>query len=432
MPQTTCPYCGQGVQYEAVSPGQEVSCPYCFARLYPTGWKESGNQTEAGLPAVSSEAILEGEQAGPDPLRKWIWILAGLALFLLGLIGAVAAGRYVRAWRSQTTQPLSASAPAGSVAQPAVSEPYAKWIAQLGKGKDPVARYQALEHLVAEGPEAIQMALDALVHTSADGNVFQMPEGAVSAWVEIGSSGVETLLPALRSEKVHVRAGAAYVFSRLGGQAKPALAELANLLQDPHCRVRWYALDALAGIGPAASTVLEKISPLLEHPDRLTRRRCLLLLARLGPKAKDLLPQVQKLAKEEPDISVRQMAELAARQLNLEKLVQQAAQEASEDLQPLIQRIAGGNPYEVAAAARALTQLGPKAAQALPALALALYHPDKWVREAAAQAMGAIGREARAYQDMLVAATLDAEPEVRQAAQQALHQIEGRRPAPTP
>ncbi|HPP52239.1 MAG TPA: HEAT repeat domain-containing protein, partial [Thermoguttaceae bacterium] len=426
-----CPYCFQEVVYEA-SAGGEVSSPHCFGRFRFPGPSEGDGADPGQTVSPSEDAIVPSETkpVGADPLRRWIWILSGLALFLVGLIAAVAAGRYVRTLRTATPEGGLGTGPSSDADHPAGLNPYAKWIGQLQKSKDPVARSKALEALVAEGPEAVQSALDVLVQTSEDGNVFQMPEGATSAWVEMGSAGVETLLPALQSEKANVRAGAAYVFSKLGGQAKPALASLADRLQDPHPRVRWYALEALAGIGPAVSVVLDKIAPLLEHSDRLTRRRAVLVLARIGPKAKSLLPQVQKLAKEDPDASVRQMAELAARQLNLEALVQQATQEASEEIKPLIERLQGGNPYESVAAAEALAKLGPKAADALPALALALYHQDKWVREAAAKALGAIGREARAYRDALAAAALDAEPEVRQAAQQALDQIDGRKSAP--
>lgn len=432
MPQIACPYCFHEVVCEA-SAGGEVSCPHCFGRFLLNERSEGDNRVGLAQTVSPSEDALASSPTEPavaDPLRRWIWILSGLALFLVGLIAAVAAGRYVRTVRTASPEGGLGSGPAGTAAHPARPNPYAKWISQLQKSKDPVARYKALEALAAEGPEAVQSALDALVQTSEDGNLFQMPDGATAAWQEMGSAGVETLLPALQSEKPNVRAGAAYVLSRLGGQAKAALASLADRLQDPHPRVRWYALEALAGIGPAASVVLDKIAPLLEHSDRLTRRRAVLVLSRIGPEAKSLLPQVQKLAKEDPDMSVRQMAELAARQLNLEALVQQAAQEASEELKPLIQRLQGGNPYESVAAAEALTKLGPQAADALPALALALYHQDKWVREAAVKALGAIGRDARAYRDALAAAALDAEPEVRQAAQQALDQIDGRKSTP--
>ncbi len=433
MPQVRCPYCSHELVYEAYRPGQELVCPRCLGRFWgpESANGEKSSRLEANLPeGQASEQIVLAQS---ERLRRWIWILSGVAVFLIGLIVAVSTGRYVRALRAVRSEGGGgAEASGGRKSQTAGHEEYAKWISQLRTGKDPVARYKALENLVAQGPTAVAAALDDLVQASEDGNLFQMPEGAVAAWVEMGSAGVETLLPALQSEKANVRAGAAYVLSRLGGQSKSALRPLANLLQDPHPRVRWYALEAMAGLGPAGAEVLEKLSPLLEHPDRLTRRRALLVLARIGPKAKSLLPQVQKLAKEEPDTSVRQMAELAARQLNLEALTEQAAQEASEEVRPLIERLRGGNSYESVAAAEALAKLGPKAAEALPALALALYHPDKWVREAAVRALGAVGPEARAYRDSVVAACLDAEPEVRQAAQQVLDQMDSRKPQPVP
>lgn len=427
MPQSTCPYCRTEVVYEAWQVGQELTCPACFGRfLVETAQAISdsspGSDASLGESGIPSAALPRAE----TQLRRWIWILTGVAVFLVGLILAVSAGRYVRAYRTAGKPTPLASETVPSEASPS------KWTVQLQTAKDPVARYKALEAIVAEGPEAVCTALDTLVKTSEDGNVFQIPQGVVETWVEFGSAGVESLAAALQSDKPNVRAGAAYVLSKLGGQAKPALAALAEVLQDTHPRVRWYALEALAGMGTASGVVLDKVRPLLDHPDRLTRRRALVVLARIGPKAKSLLLQVQKLQKEDPDPSVRQTAELAARQLNLETLVQEAIQNASEDIQPLIKQLQTGSPYESAAAARALGKMGPEAAEALPALVLALYQEDKWVREAAVQAIGAIGREARAYRDALVAATLDAEPEVRQAAQEALDKIEGRKPVSSP
>jgi HEAT repeat protein len=433
MPRLLCPNCSHEVVYDASLAGKEVFCAHCSSRFVAPG---SGNAAaHPSAPPTNAELrqAADNPPATSEAIRRWIWILSGLVVFLIGLILAVSAGRYVRALRTARTQVASGSEATASAHAPSAGQnAYAKWITQLRSAKDPVARYKALEHLVSQGPQAVEAALDALVQTSPDGNLFQMPDGAVAAWVEMGSAGVPTLLPALQSEKPHVRAGAAYVLAQLGGQAKPALQPLAQCVQDAHPRVRWYALEALAGIGPAAAEVQEKLAPLLEHPDRLTRRRVLLVLARIGPKAKGFLPQVQKLAKEDPDTSVRQMAELAARQLDLENLVQQALQEASEELKPLIEQLRGGSPYESVAATKALAKLGTQAAEALPALALALYHQDKWVREGALRALGAIGPQARVYRDAVVAATLDPEPEVRQAAREVLDQMDGRKPKVSP
>ena len=433
MPRLLCPHCSHEVVYDASLAGKEVFCAHCSARLVAPGSLNGAGHPTAPPTGAELQQASDDLPTAAATIRRWIWILSGLAVFLIGLILAVSAGRYVRALRTGRTQVGAASGSTTPAHAPAAGKNvYAKWIAPLRSANDPVARYKALENLVAQGPQAVEAALDALVQTSEDGNLFQMPDGAVAAWVEMGSAGVPTLLPALQSKKPHVRAGAAYVLAQLGGQAKPALQPLAQCLQDAHPRVRWYALEALAGIGPAAAETLEKLAPLLEHPDRLTRRRALLVLARIGPKAKILLPQVQKLAKDDPDMSVRQMAELAARQLDLENLVQQALQEASEEVKPFIEQLRGGSPYESVAATKALAKLGAQAVEALPALALALYHQDKWVREGAVRALGAVGPQARAYRDAVVAATLDSEPEVRQAAQEVLDQMDGRKPKGLP
>ena len=70
--------------------------------------------------------------------------------------------------------------------------------------------------------------------------------------------------------------------------------------------------------------------------------------------------------------------------------------------------------------------MGPDAADAVPALALALRDKIKAVREAAANALSMVGSQARQVLPALQAAAHEEDPEVRAAAQKTLDTLEGR------
>ncbi len=443
MHQANCPHCRAALEHDGSLAGQEVVCPSCTGifRVAGQGNARGGALPQAPaaqappvqptnpLPVIDTRArrapaapqpTVSEETGPPDESggsRALVYGLTGLVLFLLGLIGAVVGGRYVRDRMDQA---------------PAVSEPTVEqWVEQLAHGTDKVARRQAAEALVASGPDAVAAGLDAIAEARDDGNVFNISPPAVQALAELGPPAVGPLSQALTSDKLNVRAGAAFVLREMGPQCQEAVEPLAKAAADPNPRVRWYALDALAAIGPGAAPAVDALIPLAEHEERLTRRRAIAALGRIGPKAKAAVPAITKVEQAEPDNSIRQAAELALRQINLEAIVEESLKEASDEVKQLVKRLQDKSPYESSAAARALGKMGRDAAEAIPALAQALQRAeapdDKWVREAAAEALGAMGRDARPFAASLVAATQDKEPEVRTAAQRALEKVEGRK-----
>src|SRR5205807_2266319 len=77
-------------------------------------------------------------------------------------------------------------------------------------------------------------------------------------------------------------------------------------------------------------------------------------------------------------------------------------------------------------AAYALALIGPKAAEAVPALTEALRDTESDVRALAAKALGKIGQEAKGSAPMLATALKDSDAIVRVHAALALWQVDGR------
>ncbi len=489
MQQATCPYCHAPLEHDGSLLGQEVVCPNCTGifRVGASAAPSSGRGAAPGpsslaaqrpspttmpsvpgdphpdptpgawqadpiatrptsppaeqpalrgpaapplqnmnpMPVIDSTSVGQGggrapgdrdgaegtPGAGGGNPRLLIYGLVGLVLFMLGLIGAVTAGRYVRQQRS--SQPA------------AVEKTHEEWIVQLSEGEDETARNEAAEALLAAGSETVAAALAAITEVRDDGNVFNISPPAVKALAALGESAAEPLSEALSSEDEEVRAGAAFVFREMGAGARPAVDALAKAAGDPSRRVRWYAIDALAAVGPDAAPAVDALVPMLEHEGRLTRRRAVTALGRIGPKAMAALPAVTKLVETETDSSIRQQAELAVRQINLEAIVQESIADAPDEVKRLVAQLREDDQHRSVAAAKALGTMGRGAAESVPALAQALLRENKWIREASAQALGEMGRDGRPYSSALRPLLDDPEPEVRLAAETALAKLEG-------
>ena len=124
--------------------------------------------------------------------------------------------------------------------------------------------------------------------------------------------------------------------------------------------------------------------------------------------------------------SVRHAAQAALNQINLPEVAARALIQASEEVKELGNRLQANDESDAATAAKALGEMGPRGAAAAPALALALRHKSKWVREAAAKALGRLNGAARDFIPALQSLAQDPEPEVRAAAEDAMQQVQGK------
>lgn len=300
------------------------------------------------------------------------------------------------------------------------------WIVQLKDGPGEELQREAAEELVAQGPDAVIAALDAVANIPDKGDALVLSEPAVRALAAVGPPVVAPVAEALGSERDDLRVAAACVLRELGPEALPAVAALGESLADENRWVRWYAADALADLGPGAAPAVGALMRLAEHEDRFSRRRAVVALGRIGPAAKAAAPLLARIETEDPSSSIRRAAAVALHQVNLADLAEQAAAAASEQVRQLIRQLGEGDEFEIAAAARSLGELGPSAAAAVPALTQTLGSENKWLRVAAAEALGTIGNEATNVVPALQALLRDAEPEVQAAAGEALQKIEGR------
>jgi len=287
-------------------------------------------------------------------------------------------------------------------------------------------RVAAGRAIVADGPQALAAALDAVCQvTAADGQPVIAPQ-VLQALTAAASDSAAALGEALSADKVNVRIAAAMVLRQLGTKARPALDALAKAASDENRWVRWSAAEAIGSVGPDAVSVVDRLLPLLDHEDRFTRRRVATALGRIGPAAVGAAPRLAKAQKEDHDPAVRQAAAAALYLVNLEAIAATAAGEASPEVQKLLAELRQDDEYASVAAANKLRDLGPQAKQAVPALALGLRSKHKWVRVAAAEALGAIGPDAQPVLTCLEQAASAEDADLRAAAQAAKQKIEGR------
>ncbi|HUT09904.1 MAG TPA: HEAT repeat domain-containing protein [Thermoguttaceae bacterium] len=368
----------------------------------------SGPVDAGGSSAPGSTTV---RSRGP---RKLICSLLGLIAFLVALIVVVIAAREIRKRLIQED----------AAAEPTTAK---QWIDQLRDGPDDDARREAAGALLREGPEAVIAALDATTVISSEATAprFEPPE-VVPAMASHGAEAVEALCQALASKKQNVRAAAARILEEIGHEAKAAVGPLSEALADESRWVRRYALEAIIRIGPDAAEAVDALLPLVEHEDRFTRRRAIEALGQIGPPARAAAPRLAKAAEADEDPTTRQAAKVALYQVNLAAIAEEAAAVAPDHVRDLIAGLRSDDEHQSVAAANDLAGLGTEAVAAVPALAVALGHQSKWLREAAAKALGTMGRDAEVVLFALNKAAEDEAPEVRTAAEEAIGKIAGK------
>jgi HEAT repeat protein len=188
-----------------------------------------------------------------------------------------------------------------------------------------------------------------------------------------------------RFEDIQMKA--AYGFFVLGPAAKPALADLISLLDDPAPEVRTIAAFAIGNIGPDAASALPALQRLITNSvsantsrNHATDERVLVAyaLGEMGPAARPALPQLELLRKDSV-LFVRSAAEAA--------FVKISGHGLDAILEPLKDP---SNSTNWMFAAHATAFLGTNGARAIPFLIQALQHTNAQVRETALSSLGAI------------------------------------------
>ena len=229
----------------------------------------------------------------------------------------------------------------------------------------------------------------------------------------------------------------------LGYGARDAIPFLAEMVADPNSPNRIVAAETLGLLEAGTPAAVNALGEAARDPDEAMRHAALRALAQIGLPAEAVLPAIlEQLAS--GDTKSRQ---LAARTLGsieyLEVEAEDALVAALEDSAPIVQAAAlaalvqsGGELPEGsiakltgflthldtdarADAILALGQLGPRAAEAFPAIEKALTDGSSEIRHNAAWALGQVGEEQKERAVPPLAAVLEADPDADVRAQAA-------------
>jgi HEAT repeat protein len=248
---------------------------------------------------------------------------------------------------------------------------------------------------------------------------------ALSEFGPAAREAEEALAGALKDKDPEVRYSAVLALGAIPAEGKNALEGLAAALADENWFVRWSATQALGRIGPRAKVAVPALIRALRPADAVKDFRpvrcgaAMVALARIDPGAKELEGAIalvlEKLLGYEGDGSD------GARAVGAEMLGEcgPAAQSA---VPALVKRLKDEEGDVRVASALALLRIAPdrEGGPALATLVRELGNPDVLVRVLAAEALGRLGPRAAEAAPALRRATQDPEPEVRQAATAAL------------
>lgn len=332
-------------------------------------------------------------------------LLGWLAVLLLGMIAILLAVRELRpvlAARRAEQEQVRQSA----------------WIDQLKSGPSREDRRKAVQAILARGPNAALAALDVLTIVKENGLATYRP--ADEALAEAGPQIMPLLLAEIASPRVQRRAAVCCVLREMGPAAEPALSGVIERLADESLWIRGLACDILGNIGGKAAPAVTALAKAAQSEDAFIRRRAIATLGRIGPPAKAAAPALSEILRTEKRYDIAFAADSALHQIDLPSMVERGLGRASPAIRALVKQIDSNDPFEAVAALKTLGAAGADGQPAVAAIALALRHKNKWIRDAAATALGKLGSEARVVRSLLQQALDDPEPEVREAARKAL------------
>ena len=350
-------------------------------------------------PEVQVQALVALGKIGPDAasaipqiaplLQSKLPATQYAAAFALGNIGSpkgAAALKQATAAKDPMLKTLSAwgLAKISPDDRDAVKNAVEQLVASL-KANDQFVRQAAARGLVelkAE-PELVRPALIGAL-TDPDPTVRGNVVEAISA---LGAKATPDVMKGLKNPKI--RGACATILARIGPDAKAALPDLIESLNDPAPAVGDNptpdVLVAIALIGPDKGLV-EKCRPFLSSEDEMERRTATYVLGKIGPDARPALAAIRNnLASDDERL---RMISLWA----LLQITPKDAQVVKAAVPMLIKALDAERPLVRLEAALALGKLGPAAAAAKEELQrLAEHESDQAVKQAAAEALDKIG-----------------------------------------
>ncbi len=225
-----------------------------------------------------------------------------------------------------------------------------------------------------------EMVVEALSSMMADKDPV-VQANVAEAMASLGEKAVPRLIKALQNDQFQSLAVA--VIDRLGPKAKEAVPALIDELKDPSPEYRRQVEFALATIGPDAKAAVPALVKELNDEDPRVRRTACYALGKIGPAAADALPELQKNLTSDDKllklVSLWAMLRIKVGDQVIEKMAIQPLIKALEETDHDLVKIE---------AASALGDIGPMAAEAIPALEKLTGDAESpEVRKAAAEAI---------------------------------------------
>jgi HEAT repeat protein len=354
------------------------------------------------------------------------------------------------------------------------SDETVKALISLATSKDPHLARAAIASLrnLKPGPERVLDALSAALKSDDEAVTLH----ALEAIVEQGAQSMPLIKEALKRPETAYLACAAV--EQIGPDAAPALPELVDLLgKTKHSQLVIQTLLAIASIGPGAESAAPKVVPLLDWPhedtvpvaaayalgsigaksadaalkkaeakqDPFLKMVAAWARAKLNPNDKQLMTSAVDALTKGLGSKDAEMRTAAAKGLELlspppelagPRLLAVANDPDPDVSQNVVNALAGlgesiipranaalEKPAMRRLAIRVLTQMGPKAAGAVPALIAAAESADAATKAEINFALAAIGPEAAPATDMLTKALGSSDASDRESALYALRKI---------
>lgn len=244
-------------------------------------------------------------------------------------------------------------------------------------------------------------------------------EIAANDIVELGyeaDAAIPFLIEMVADPDLPNRAIAAETLGRLYATSPKAVAVLGEATRDPDDAVRHAALRALSRIGLPAEAALPAILEQLESGDVKSRQLAARALGNI---------EYLEIEAEDALVAALEDSEPAVRAAALAALVQTGAELPEGSIAKLADFLTAQDADARADAVLALGQLGPQAAEALPAIEIALANESSEIRHSAVWALGNMGEEqgARAVPPLTAVLETDMDADVRAQAAWALGQM---------
>src|SRR5262249_26791177 len=149
------------------------------------------------------------------------------------------------------------------------------------------------------------------------------------------------------------------------GKLGPRAIDLVTLhLTDSRPDVRWTAVVILGHIGPAARDAVPELSKRLGDPNSDVALAAAITLGKIGPSALECLPDLVKQLGN-PDQRLRAAVREALRDI---EPAWRTHEETRKVLRAFIEQVSSFDPAFCSRAAQGLGEIGPAAAEAIPAL----------------------------------------------------------------